>query len=330
MRDEAWPVRERIVAFARDASFELSPRDGAALAAAASLAPGSRVSITWLPRDADDDRVAAARALHDRGLVPVPHIAARMIEDEAHLAGLIGRLCGEAGVSQLLVIGGDAKQPRGPFAASTDLLSSPALAHPMVRRIAVGGYPEGHPWAGEALLDAKIAAIGALGVTAEVITQLCFDSGPILAWARVFRARHPEVPVRLGIAGPASIRTLLRYARICGVGNSAKALVARGGLDRTAAGGGGARSAAARSRGDSGHRRAGAGRGPPFSLWRLRTDRALDRCGRGGTFPFSRIGLGFPGRPCGVSRSTGWRRWRPSPDWRDGSARHGSPWRRPG
>ncbi|QEH79704.1 methylenetetrahydrofolate reductase [Sphingomonas sp. C8-2] len=228
MRDEAWPVRERIVAFARDASFELSPRDGAALAAAAALAPGSRISITWLPRDADDDRVAAARALHDRGLVPVPHIAARMIEDEAHLAGLIGRLCGEAGVSQLLVIGGDAKQPRGPFAASTDLLSSPALAHPMVRRIAVGGYPEGHPWAGEALLDAKIAAIGALGVTAEVITQLCFDSGPILAWARVFRARHPEVPVRLGIAGPASIRTLLRYARICGVGNSAKALVARG------------------------------------------------------------------------------------------------------
>lgn len=228
MRDEGPPIRDRITAFARDASFELSALDDAAIASSSSLAPGGRVSITWLPRDTDDERIAAARALHDRGLVPVPHIAARMIETEAHLARLIGRLCGEAGVSQLLVIGGDAKQPRGPFAASADLLASPALPHPMLRRIAVGGHPEGHPWADEAGLDAKIAAIGAIGVMPEVITQLCFDSGPILAWTRAFRDRHPQVPVRLGIAGPASIRTLLRYARICGVGSSAKALVARG------------------------------------------------------------------------------------------------------
>nr|WP_198148590.1 methylenetetrahydrofolate reductase [Sphingomonas sp. Y57] len=226
--DDVSPVRARILALARSASFELSARDDAAIEASSSLPPGSRVSITWLPRDTDHDRIAAARALRDRGLEPVPHIAARMIEDEAHLARLIGRLSDEAGVSQLLVIGGDAQLPRGPFAASADLLVSPALRHPLLRRIAVGGYPEGHPWAGEAVLDAKIAAIALLGVTPEVITQLCFDSGPILSWTRAFRARHPQVPVRLGIAGPASIRTLLRYARICGVGSSAKALVSRG------------------------------------------------------------------------------------------------------
>lgn len=228
-QDDEQALRGRIASFAADASFELSARDELAVEAAPSLLPqGCRVSITWLPRDTDDDRVAAARALRDRGLQPVPHIAARMIEDEAHLDRLLGLLGDEAGVSQLLLIGGDAAQPRGPFAAAADLLASPAFPRPSLRRIAVGGYPEGHPAAGEAVLDAKIAAIAALGLEAEVITQLCFDSAPILRWTRAFRQRHAAVPVRLGIAGPASIRTLLRYARICGVGTSAKALVSRG------------------------------------------------------------------------------------------------------
>jgi len=234
MRDDGiLPVAERIVSLAREASFEIAARDAAAIeTAGARVAPGGRVSITWLPRDTDDDRVSAARALHDRGLEPVPHIAARMIADEAHLRRLVGRLCEEGGVSQLLVIGGDAKQPQGPFGSAGDLLASGAFPHAMLRRIAVGGYPEGHPAVGEgdlvAALDAKIAAIAALDMIPEVITQLCFDSDPIVAWSRRFRARHPHVPVRIGIAGPASIRTLLRYARICGVGTSAKALVSRG------------------------------------------------------------------------------------------------------
>jgi methylenetetrahydrofolate reductase (NADPH) len=230
---EADELVPRIAALAQSASFEIAARDDAAIEAAGALVgPGGRVSITWLPRDTDEGRIAAARALHDRGLEPMPHIAARLIADEAHLRRLVGRLCDEAGVSQLLVIGGDAKQPLGPYGSAADLIASPAFPHPLLRRIAVGGYPEGHPAIAEeglaAALDAKIVAIAALGLTPEVITQLCFDSGPILGWMRGFRARHHSVPVRIGIAGPASIRTLLRFARICGVGTSAKALVSRG------------------------------------------------------------------------------------------------------
>ncbi|MFD2498311.1 hypothetical protein ACFSTI_04835 [Rhizorhabdus histidinilytica] len=228
----------------------------------------------------------------------MPHIAARMIEDEAHLAGLIGRLCGEAGVSQLLVIGGDAKQPRGPFAASTDLLSSPALAHPMVRRIAVGGYPEGHPWAGEALLDAKIAAIGALGVTAEVITQLCFD--PVRSWPGRGSSAPGTRRCRCGSASPGRPAS----AHCCAMRGSAgwetrPRRSSRGGLDRTAAGGGGARSAAARSRGDSGHRRAGAGRGPPFPFGGFeRTARWIGAVAEG-HFRFRGSDSGFQVDPAG-------------------------------
>lgn len=231
--DPAAIARERIVALSREASYEVSARDGKGLdAAIARLSPGTPVSVTWLPADNDDDRVAAAQRLREAGLEPVPHIAARMVTSQDHLERLLGRLGDEAGVRQLLVISGDVKQPGGPFEDSSALIASPAFPHAMLRSIWVGGYPEGHPTVDDATLratlDAKIAAIRALGLTPGVITQFCFDAQPILQWLLDFRARHGDVPVRVGLAGPAGIRTLLRFAAICGVGASAKALITRG------------------------------------------------------------------------------------------------------
>lgn len=226
-------VRERIVDLAREASFEVSARDGQAInTAAALLSPGTRVSITWMPRDVDDDRISAARALRDAGLEPVPHIAARMVTGEAHLDRLLGRLCDEAGVGQLLVIGGDVDEPVGPFEGSGALIDSAAFGHRVLKQIWLGGYPEGHPKIADAtldsVLDAKIATLRERGIEPGVITQFCFDAGPIINWAKAFRARHDTVPMRIGLAGPASIRTLLRYAKVCGVGTSVKAIVSRG------------------------------------------------------------------------------------------------------
>ena len=231
--DPAATVRERIIDLAREASYEVSARDAKGIdAAIARLAPGTRISVTWLPSDDDDNRVHAARRLREAGFEPVPHIAARMVTSEGHLAHLLGRLCDEAGVTQLLVISGDVKQASGPFDDSSALIASPAFARPALRQVWLGGYPEGHPKVDDetldATLDAKIAAIRALGMTPGVITQFCFDADPILRWMLAIRARHAELPVRIGLAGPAGIRTLLRFAAICGVGTSAKALVTRG------------------------------------------------------------------------------------------------------
>ncbi|MCM8732309.1 methylenetetrahydrofolate reductase [Hephaestia sp. GCM10023244] len=226
-------VFDRIVDLAAEASYEVSARDGPGIAAAASLlAPGTRISITWLPKDNDDDRVAAACRLRAMGFEPVPHIAARMVTSEAHLARLLGRLCDEASVRELLVISGDVGQPVGPFDSSAALIDSPAFSQPALRRIWLGGYPEGHPKVDadrlNATLDAKIAALRDRQMIPGVMTQFCFDAEPILSWAQAFRTRHADVPVRIGLAGPAGIRTLLRFAQVCGVGTSAKAIVSRG------------------------------------------------------------------------------------------------------
>ncbi len=87
--DLATTVRERIIDLARAASYEVSARDAKGIAVAiARLAPGTRVSVTWLPHDDDDDRVQASRRLREAGLEPVPHIAARMVTSEDHLQSL--------------------------------------------------------------------------------------------------------------------------------------------------------------------------------------------------------------------------------------------------
>ena len=88
--DPAETVRGRIVDLAREASYEVSARDDKGIdAAIARLAPGTRVSVTWLPADDDDNRVTAARKLRDAGFEPVPHIAARMVNGEDHLQRLL-------------------------------------------------------------------------------------------------------------------------------------------------------------------------------------------------------------------------------------------------
>jgi methylenetetrahydrofolate reductase (NADPH) len=48
-----------------------------------------------------------------------------------------------------------------------------------------------------------------------------FEAAPPLAWERMIRTTHgSHPPIHVGVPGPASIRSLLSYARLCGVGNS--------------------------------------------------------------------------------------------------------------
>src|SRR3546814_10207425 len=61
-----------------------------------------------------------------------------------------------------------------------------------------------------------------------VVTQFGFDPDAFLAWLKEARVRGIDTPVRIGIPGPAGIKTLLRFAARCGVGASASVLMKYG------------------------------------------------------------------------------------------------------
>lgn len=214
-------------------SLEVSSRDHKALdRAREALPPGTEVYVNWIPGDTHHRSVAAAAILRAAGLVPVPHIGARYLASYTQLADFLARLAGEAGVNRCLIIGGDIDRPVGPYDSSLKILETGLFAKYGIGRIGVAGYPEGHPRiapeAVAAALDGKLARAREQGLALQIVTQFCFESAPILIWLRALRARGVAVPVRIGLAGPASVTTLMKYALRCGVGNSVRALTLRG------------------------------------------------------------------------------------------------------
>ncbi len=222
-----------IAALARGASVEAMTCDLGQLDEAAQWLPkGSTVSIPWLRSDTRDDRVAAARAVRAAGFAPLPHIAARGLFDAADADCLLRRLRDEADVSQLVLIGGGGLKPSGDLESALELLARSRPGRLGYRTVGFGGYPEAHPTIPSAMLDdeldTKIAVAQDAGLDPFVITQFAFAAQPIMQWLQRFRDRCNDAPVRIGLAGPASLRTLLGYARICGIGPSSRALVNNG------------------------------------------------------------------------------------------------------
>ena len=225
--------RDAIMALVSGASLEMSPRERDAIAAAAEyLTPGTEVFVSAPPAVSHHDIVSAAVALRRRGFEPVPHVAARSLVGFTQLNDLLARVAGEAGVRRALVIGGDLDPPSGPFHASSDVLSLGLFERYGFCRIGLSGYPEGHPRIAQPALDlalaAKLALLRQAGIEPYVVTQFVFDAAPVLDWLQALRGQEELLPVRIGLAGPAGIATLARYAVRCGIGHSISALVRHG------------------------------------------------------------------------------------------------------
>ncbi len=221
------------MALVSGASLEMSPREQDAVATAAEvLEPGTTIFVSSPPAVSYHDIVGAAVTLRRRGFEPVPHVSARGLTGFTQLNDLLARAAGEAGARHALVIGGDPDPPAGPFRASLDVLSLGLFEKYGFTRISLAAYPEGHPRISRPLLDRALAVKLALtrqaGLTTQVVTQFVFDAAPVLDWLPEFRERENLVPVRIGLAGPASIATLARYAARCGIGQSIVALVRHG------------------------------------------------------------------------------------------------------
>lgn len=209
-----------------DYSLEMTAKDAPALAGAAALIPaGTLVNITFLGNEDTRMRIAAARAARTAGFVPVPHIAARRLATRRDLEEFLGALAAAGAAERVVVIGGDPARPAGPYPDALGIITSGLLEKYGVRHVSVAGYPEGHPDIREPALwralESKRAALAERGLHAAVITQFGFDADAVLRWLTEARGRGIELPVRIGVPGPAGVRRLLRYAKRFGAVTSA-------------------------------------------------------------------------------------------------------------
>jgi methylenetetrahydrofolate reductase (NADPH) len=215
--------------FARDFSLEATRPNAAEIAALAEILPlATPVYLTAVPTTDTEELVTAAAGLRKAGLEPVAHVAARRLASAGHLDELLTRLRAEADTRRLLLIGGDVDLS-GPFADALAVIQKGRLRETGIEEIGIGGYPEGHPRIApdrlEAALDQKIAAARAAGLRVFIVSQFSFSGDRILAWLKQLRACGIAVPVKVGLAGPANVTALLRYAKRCGVSASLRGLM---------------------------------------------------------------------------------------------------------
>jgi methylenetetrahydrofolate reductase (NADPH) len=223
---------ERMVALMQGSSLEVSARDRVAQETLSeTLEPGATVYINHAAGDTHHGIVEVAARLRRQGFVPVPHIAARRLASFTQLRDFLARANGEAGVDRILAIAGDTDHPAGPFPDSLALLKTGLLQQHGIRRVGIAGYAEGHPKisdnALEAALRAKLALAHRDGLEPYVVTQFCFEAAPILASVQRLADAGFDIPVHVGLAGPASVASLAKFAIRCGIGNSIRALVGR-------------------------------------------------------------------------------------------------------
>lgn len=206
-------------------SLEVAVRDAEKLRLVADTLPANAVvSIPFLPVEDNGDRIAAAGVVRSLGFEPMPHISARRIGSQDELEQFLEGLAEQAKVRRLLVVAGDPSQLLGPYSDSVSVLRSGLLERYGISHVAVAGHPEGHPHInaqeGVDAMRLKQSILTDLGIDWSIVTQFAFSSEPVLEWIKDMRQNGFAVPIHVGVPGPATVKTLLRFAAICGVGAS--------------------------------------------------------------------------------------------------------------
>ncbi len=226
-------IERRSAELATSSSLEMGahrPED--AVRIAELLPTGTRVFVNHLPRHSLEVTLNSAIAVNRAGLEPVPHMAVRRIGSRADAETFLKRAVKEAGVSKVLLLGGDLETPAGPYKDAAALLAEGLLRDAGIREVALAAYPEGHPRiANERLwssLSEKIGMARAQGIGTFVVSQFTFAPSRIVEMCGKLMRLHPDVPVYVGLPGPTSPAKLIKFAQVCGVSASLRAMTAQG------------------------------------------------------------------------------------------------------
>ena len=216
---------ETIQSAAANWSIEVTPTGATKIGSFRDcLAPGTTVNVTFLPGTDPSDTIAVAERLHNDGMRPVPHLAARSLRDAGQLDELLTAFTTRCGVEEVLCIGGGVDNPVGDFSATIEVLESGLIQKHGIRHIGVAGHPEGSPDISDEEIATALSAKNELaardGLELYIETQFCFEADIVLDWERRVREAGNRLPIRIGIPGPATIKTLFRFAQISGIGPS--------------------------------------------------------------------------------------------------------------
>lgn len=205
----------------RQARREVLPLVGVEDAVERYLPVGTPLTVTASPAKGLQRTVEVTERLSRSGYDVTPHLSARLVEDRAHLHGIVDRLC-DAGVRDVFVVAGDAVDPVGELTDALALLKALDEVGHDFTEIGVAGYPEGHPFIGEDTLT--LAMLEKAPYATYVVSQICFDPRRIVEWAAGLWDRGIEHPVKVGVPGRVSRTKLLRVSARIGLGESARFL----------------------------------------------------------------------------------------------------------
>jgi len=97
-----------------------------------------------------------------------------------------------------------------------------------LKKVAIGIHPETHPRVPDAIMHAaqpvKVREAESRGLEVYLVSQFGFEAQPYVDMARRLRGEGLTNPIRVGVAGPTSTTKLIKFALMCGVGASLRAL----------------------------------------------------------------------------------------------------------
>ena len=217
-------VAAEIKRLVKEMSLEVTPKTARDFGDFSSHFPaGTRVFITHLPGKEWQETIETAIKLHQQGMQPTLHIAARTLKNEAELTEGLAKLADQNIKCDFLLLGGGGTEQVGPFSSSMDLLDTEKFTQDV--QLFFAGHPEGSPDIQPEMIKKAIVAKNAYSqkyphIPAHLVTQFCFTFEPISAWLQELSDLQNKLAVAIGIPGIASIKTLFNHAKACGIGNS--------------------------------------------------------------------------------------------------------------
>ncbi|MFL2715349.1 MAG: methylenetetrahydrofolate reductase [Gammaproteobacteria bacterium] len=227
--------------FLNDFSIEVTPRAVAKIENLSELIPsGTLVYIAHIEGTPIEEMVKTAKKINQQGYATMPHFPARIIKDKKTLKDWISKYQNEANVKSALLLGGGINKPYGEYDSSIQLIESELFDLAGFEKLYIAGHPEGNkdidPDGSTKNIDQallwKNEYKNRTDADMAITTQFCFDSKTVINWANDIKNKGVDIPIHIGIAGPAKLQTLLRYSIECGVGASIKILQKRA-LDLT-------------------------------------------------------------------------------------------------